>query len=199
MIVRRFMRLWFMRPSVGKATEIEERMNDRSEYAEQGDVPARERSLARFHDGEATPAERDDVTARVASDANAREHLEWLATLGAGMRRFGAVAPAGLSGRIMDRIRKMQAEQHPLITLMPHMRKAAIAAVVLIGVGAIVIAMAGPKEPESDRVAEKRTFVSRPDPLGGSAPAARFYRPRLDALYGLDTRRGQRGGNGRNR
>lgn len=174
-------------------------MNDRSEHTEHGDLPAPERSLARFHDGEATPAEREDVIARIETDSDAREHLEWLATLGAGMRRFSGVTPAGLGGRIMDRIRKMQAEQHPLVTLMPHMRKAAIAAVLLIGVGAIVIAMAGPKARADERVAEKRSFVSRPDPLGNPAPAARFYRPRLDALYGLDTRRGQRGENGSTR
>lgn len=143
--------------------------------------------LGRYHDDEATPDERTRVERTLAASADERERLAFLETLGSGLRHGQpAAAPVGLGARVMATIRRI-ADDHPLVRLLPSMRRiAAVAAAAIVIVGTAWWLGRDP----ADSIGSVRAgwqAVARPDPIGGGATPDRFYLPRLDALYRLSS------------
>ena len=88
--------------------------------------------LARYHDGELGPAEATEVERRLADSPEAVAMLAWYRRLGASLR-FGLPerVPAGLCSGVMGRIRFRRSDDHPLVSLLPLMRRLAVAAALL--------------------------------------------------------------------
>ncbi len=141
--------------------------------------------LGRYHDDEATPDERTRVERTLAASETERETLAFFGALGGGLRHGRpSGAPAGLGSRVMATIRRI-ADDHPLIRLLPSMRRiAAVAAAAILIVGALWWL----GRDASDSIGTVRAgwqAVARPDPIGRGTAPDRFYLPRLDALYRL--------------
>jgi anti-sigma factor RsiW len=97
--------------------------------------PERDLRLARFHDGELDAAEAAEMEERLGDAPDQAETLAWYRRLGGALRAGApAGAPAGLSAVIMRRIRGGRSEDHPLVSLLPLMRRLAVAAALLTAV-----------------------------------------------------------------